>query len=175
MLSKKILVVAGVVIVAGATVFGVSQAHAQSSTTNPLSGLVQMIAQKFNLNQGQVQSAVDQYWQQHRQQMLQNAQLRIKTRLDQAVQQGKLTAAQEQAILNELAQVRSKYTSQSFQNMTPTQRRQAIQSEVNELRSWAQSQGINPSYLMIHLGMRGGMWGRKTLNPTSTATPSPTS
>lgn len=155
MLSKKILLpIFGLMLTAGVTL-GVTQANAQTKP-NPLSGLVQMIAQKFGLDQNQLQAVVDQYQNQKKQQRQQTMQQRLKSRLDQAVSQGKLTSQKEQALLDKLASLRSNFNPSSLKSMTPAQRKQFFQNQQSELKSWAQSQGIDLSQLNLKIG-----WGMK--------------
>jgi len=162
MLSKKILVPVFAIVIAGSTLVGVSAiAHAQTGTT-PFAGLAQAIASKFNLNQSDVQSAITSYMQQ-------NMQNRQKNRLDKLVSAGKITSAQETAILAELATLQSQYSPSSFQGMTQAQRQQAMQDRKNALTTWANAQGINPAYVMpFGMGHRG-RWHK----PTGTPTPTP--
>jgi competence protein ComGC len=162
MLSKKILVPVFAIVVSGATLFGVTQAvHAQGGNAS-YAGLVQAIAQKFGLDKSQVQSVFDQY-----------RGGRQKKRLDQLVQQGKITAAQEQAILDEITKLKNEYNPNSFKNMTSDQRKQAFQNLQNEVKTWAQSQGIDLKYLMPFGGMRFGMRWLHHNNPMTTPTPTP--
>lgn len=124
-------------------------------------GLIQFIEQKFGLDHSQVQSAVQQYQQQRnanitprptltQQQMSDNE----KARLDKLVSNGKITSGQETAILNELSTEQSKYNLQSDSSQ---QKRTDMQAMQNDLKSWAQSNNINPMYVMpFGGGMRGG-------------------
>jgi hypothetical protein len=126
-----------------------------------------MIAQKFGLDQSQVQSVFDQYQQQNKATMQQ----RFQKRLDQAVAAGKITSAQEQSILAEQKKLQSEYPFSSLKNMTPAQRKQQFQNQQNEIKSWTQSNGIAASYLMPGFGgmHRKGGWKK----PSGTPTPTP--
>ncbi|MDE2025519.1 MAG: hypothetical protein KGJ07_03430 [Patescibacteria group bacterium] len=174
MINKKIFVSVISLTLAGAIFFGVNQfARAQS---NGGQTLVQMIAQTFGLDQSKVQAVFDTYKNQHKALMQTNMMNRLKTHFDQLVSQGKMTLAQETAILAELQKVRSEFNPQSLRNMTPVQRQQAFQQEQNELQSWAKSQGIDPLLLQSFgginrgLGMhyRWGMMGGPQITPTPT-------
>ncbi|MCL4354485.1 hypothetical protein M1349_03380 [Patescibacteria group bacterium] len=175
MLKKKIILPVLAVVVLGVGGALVSmQAHAQTNNT-PLSGLVQAIAQKFGLDQSQVQSVVDNYRNQQRQKMQQNIQQKEENRLNTLVQQGKITDAQKKAILDEQAKLKNEYSPNSFKNLTPEQRKQQFQKEQDEINSWAKSQGIDPAYVMPGFGMgrfRGMHKG--WFNNKSTTTPTPT-
>ena len=163
MLSKKILIPVFAVVVGGGSLLGVStMVHAQSGNT-PFSGLSQSIAQKFGLNQSDVQSVINSYMQQQRQTMMQN-------RLNREVQQGKINNTQESEILTELSTLKNQYNPSSFKSMTQTQRQQAFQTEQSSLKSWAQSQGINMSLIPFGFGMGRGRFGHR---PMPTATPTP--
>lgn len=168
MLSRKLLVPVFAVVVAGSTLFGVSTiVHAQTGT-NMFSGLAQALATKFNLKETDVQSALTAYMQQQKGNWQQNMQQRQKQRLDTLVSQGKITSGQETAILNELTTLQKQYSPSSFQGMTQTQRQQAMQNEKNAITTWANSQGINPTYVMpFGMGHRGG-WHKLTGSPTPT-------
>lgn len=155
MLSKKILISALSITIIGGTIFGIAQVNAQS-TAQPYQGLVKVIAQKFNLNQSDVQNVVNQYHQQQQATRQQQLQQRLKARLDTLVQQGKITATQEQAILTEFAKLQNEYSPATMQQLTPQQRRQQFQKRQQELRAWAQSQQINLS-LIRPLGHMGSM------------------
>lgn len=75
---------------------------------------------------------------------------RFHNKLDQEVQQGKITSAQETAIINEATNLmKSQLNAGSFRAMTPLQKEQAFQKFQNDMKSWAQSQGINPSYIPV--------------------------
>lgn len=160
MTSKKILLpVLAVAIIGGTIILSVNQVHAQTNN-NPLSNLVQMIAQKFGLDQNQVQSLVDQFQQEQKQNRLQKMKDREKMKLDKLVQQGKITSTQEQSILDELVVLKNKYNLGNLKNLTPDQRKAQFQAMQNELKSWAQSQGIDPTLIMPGSGMGGFKKGK---------------
>lgn len=174
LLSKNIIIPALALTIVGGTLLGVGQiAHAQSN--NPYSGLVQAIAQKFGLDQSKVQAVVDDYRQQRhtymKQNMQQNMQQRLQSKLDAAVKAGKITSAQEKAILDEVATLKNKYNPDSLKNMTPAQRKQTLDQMRSELQSWAKSQGIDPSYVMMgRMGGRHGGWMHHTVSTSPTPT-----
>lgn len=156
----KILVPVVTLSLVGASILSVGQVYAQSHGSPTL---VQAIAQKFGLNQSQVQSVFDQYKQQRQA----NVQQRLNDRLTKLVQNGKITDAQKTAILAEVAKLKSEYNAQSFKNMTLAQRKQAFQKEQAEIDSWSKSHGINPMYLRVGWGIPRSGW------VTVTPTPSP--
>ena len=175
-IKKKLFSIFTVTLIFAST-FAVIPAYAASGNTNRgnfFTGLIQFIAQKFGLDQNQVQSAVNDYKNQQKANMQQNMQNREKSRLDSLVSQGKITNDQETAILSELQILHNKYNSANLKNLTPTQRQQQFQQLQSGLKSWAQSQGIDPSYVMP-FGRRMGMsrhgFGKWRHNPSITLTP----
>lgn len=169
--TKKILSSIFVFALLVSIVAASTQVYAQSPTgtqhPNFFQGLVEMIAQKFGLDKAKVQSVVTDYQQQKKTERQNNMQERQKARLDQLVKEGKITSAQEQAIITELGVLRTKYNPANMKGLTPDQRKDQIQAMQNEIKAWAQSQGIDPTYLMpggfMGRGMKGnGMrWGNK--------------
>lgn len=151
----------------GTLLFVSPSAYAQTTTntTHPsfIQGLIDFFAQKFGLEKTQVQSAVNEYRAQRKATITPRPTLtpdqitqREKTRLDKFVSDGKITSSQEQAILNELAILQAKYSSDSLKNLTPDQRRTKLQQMHDEIVAWAKSQGIDSSYV-LPLGFRGRM------------------
>lgn len=165
------------VILVGVTPLAVSMpAYAATNTVhqNFWGSLVQFITQRFHLDQNQVKSAVTDFQNQHKAQVMQNMQNREKTRLDKLVTEGKITSSQEQAILDELAKLKQEYSQQNMQNLTPQERKTQFQKEQQELADWAKSQDIDPTLILPGggMGMKGkimmhrGWFGEPTTTPT---------
>jgi competence protein ComGC len=168
MQKKRIVPILGVIVL-GVMVFGVHQVYAQGSSM--YTGLSQVIAQKFGLDQTKVQAVVDEYKQTQQTAMQQKIQQNESDRLNKLVTDGKITAAQKQAILDEQAKLKSEHPTGSNKNMTADQRKQASTAEQAEIKAWAQAQGIDISYLRMGFGMRGGGFGGH--KPMTTPTPTP--
>ena len=168
MISKNKVLTAILVTVIGTFSLGVTQVHAQANT-NPFSGLIQFISQKFGLDQGKVQTAVTDYKNTQKQQFKQTQQQNEKNRLDTLVKQGKITSNQEQAIITELTVLNTKYNPANFNNLTAAQRKQQRTDEQTEVNAWAKSQNIDPKYILpgFGRGFRGMHMGWK-LTPTPT-------
>ena len=126
--------------IVGTTILGARSANAQTKGTF-FSGLAQAIAQKFNLNQADVQTVIDQYGQTQRQTML-------KTRLDKLVADTKITPDQETAIINELATKPSR----------------------TDFEAWLKSQNLDPKTLgFFGFGMprdHFGHWAKPSTTPS---------
>lgn len=149
MKSKLILTILGLTVL-GAAVFGTLGVHAQTSTNNPVTSLVEKLAQKFGLNQAEVQAVFNEHRSQIHAQML----VRIEERLNQAVTDGKITEAQKQLILDKHKEFQEKHEAQkeTLQNLTPDERRAEIEKNKTELETWAKENGIDLQYLFPLFG-----------------------
>jgi hypothetical protein len=151
MLQNKILLPVLAVIIGGAAMFGVSQVSAQN--TNGSSDLVQMIAQKFNLPQDQVQQVFSEHKEKHHVQM----QVKMEERLTQLVSDGKLTESQKQAIIAKMVEMKNTFKPETLKDLTSDDRREKMEQHKREMDEWALSQGIDPSLLMFKMKMGRGM------------------
>ncbi len=127
-------------------------AHAvQAESADSGSSLVDKIASKFNLNKDEVQKVFDENRAAHEAEHEQD----FKDKLATLVKEGKITQAQSdkiQAKHDEMKADRDK-NMESFKNMTEDERKAAMDAKRDELKQWAQDNGIDESYLMP---MRGG-------------------
>ncbi|HSX29444.1 MAG TPA: hypothetical protein VLE73_02695 [Candidatus Saccharimonadales bacterium] len=126
---KKPLLIAGVATtlgIAGISSLGIATAATNSSSSD---SLVQKIATKFGLKESDVQAVFDQNKAAHdaeRQQAMSD-------RLQAAVDAGKITAAQKTLIENKQKDLQT-----------------ARQAEMKDLQAWADQQGIDVQYVMMH-------------------------
>lgn len=165
--NKKVLLPVFVILIASGIFFIGSQlVNAQADS----SGLAAAIASKFNLKEADVQNVITAYTKQQQARMQQTMKQRQKSHLDSLVSQGKITSDQETQILQELARFQSHYSPSTMQSMTQTQRQQARQNEINTLTQWANSNGINPQYVLPFGGHRGG-WNKLMVSPALLTTP----
>ena len=129
--------IAPAIIVVSALGIAATASAATSGGSN--SSLAQEIAQKFHLNQADVQSVIDQ----HRDQKQQDHQQRYENRLSTAVSQNKLSASQKQAILDEHNKLINEIKSASGSN-----RRQVLQQVRQEAKDWASQNNIDVKWLL---------------------------
>lgn len=171
-----------------ATVFGLSvmlsalPVYAQTPTQTPtkvafFDGLVKFIADKFNLDQEQVKSAINEYQASHQAEMQKKREIEMKSRLDQLVKDGKITQEQETAIIAEMKVLQDKYKVGTKDSMSPQDHKAQFDAMREEIQAWSKEHNIDAKYLMpgfsgkVKMGMRHGM-GNNHL-PTITVTPTP--
>ncbi len=116
----------------------VASVSADSSNSDNLSS---KIAQKFNLNQEEVQKVFDE----HKGEMHQEHQAKISTKLDDYVSSGKITANQKTLIINKLDEMHKQRedNKESLKNLTQEERKLKMEEKKTELESWAEQNGIN--------------------------------
>lgn len=156
-MKNKIILTLFILTLAGLMVFGAANANAQD-LKGPYQSIIQKLVQKFGLKESDVQTVFNEARQERQSQM----QAKFEERLNQLVKDGKITEAQKQAILAKHKELQEKKQQevQSWQNMTPEQRRQAKEVQKQELESWAKQNGIDLKYFFGgRMGRFGGMKG----------------
>ncbi len=154
---NKRLLAATAFLIGVLAVGGVALAYADTSTTktDPMSTLVTTIAHKFNLNQDEVQTVVDQVMEDERvQRQAEHAQL-LTTRLASAVKSGKLTQAQADLLVAKMKEMQAAHATLS--SLTADERMAKIKSDRTALEAWATSNNIPKEYLFFGPGGQRGM------------------
>lgn len=165
---KKQLAIAGLVAgiaTAGITGVGIASAATTStSSTNPMSSLVDAIASKFNLNKSDVQAVFDQQKAKNEA----DRETKVKEEVAQLVKDGKITQAQADKINAKRAELEKQREADrtTNQNLSETDRKAKMEAERTALEQWAKDNGISTDYLKyVHGGGRGhggpGMDGEK--------------
>ncbi|HUD11666.1 MAG TPA: hypothetical protein VMS08_04615 [Candidatus Saccharimonadia bacterium] len=159
MIKKTIIIPLAVVAAIGAGVYGTSQASAASST-NSGQTLAQRIASAFNLDPSKVQTVVNQYRASQQSERDANYQ----DRLNQAVTNGKLTSAQESAIITEHNTLATQL--QAAQNLTGSARTAAIKQVHQAAQAWASTNNVSMHWLIGSGHLRGGRMQMNGSNPS---------
>jgi hypothetical protein len=146
--NERVVIPLAAVAVLGAGSVGLGVAHADSSTTGPGS-LVQAIADKFHLDKAQVQQVFDD----HRTQAQANQEQRYADRLTQAVKDGKLTSAQQAALLAEHKQLQAELD--AARNQAGPGRHATMDKVRTEATDWAKANNLDAKWLMPGPGRRG--------------------
>jgi len=149
-----VLPVAGLAL-AAMMAYGAGQVRADEQFQNH--PMVQFIAERFGLNEDEVLTAMEDFHEQHHEEM--GAQ--FENRLTQAVLDGKITEEQREMILQKHEEMRAERENnwEAFRNMTPEERRDEIMAHHEELKNWAEENGVDLSYFNMGIGRGSGMHG----------------
>lgn len=118
--------------------------------------LVHRIAQKFGLNEAEVQDVFEQAREEREKEM----RLRQEEHLSGLVTQGVITEAQKQLILQKREEIRKNMESTvaSLKDKTPEERKAVFLQQKTELDAWAKANNIDVKYL-LPFGKGKGMHG----------------
>ena len=155
MAINKLLLISGTTLAVGlATVAGAGVVSAQSGTATGTTSIVDKIAQKFNLSKTDVQKVFDEDRATHEAERT----AEVKTKLDQAVTDGKITADQETKLIAKLAELKATRDANrtASQTQTDTERKVAMDKERTDFDGWLKANNI-PADIMQQIG--GGMMG----------------
>ncbi len=177
-MNKKTIATFAVVTVLGLGILGSSSAFAQSASNSqsPMSSLVQRVAEKFGLNQTDVQAVFDEAHEEKKAEKQAN----FETKLSQYVADGKITEDQKQLILQKRTELdaQRETNKESMQNLSGDERRAKMEEERSALEAWATENGIDIQYLMPQGGRgHGGFRGpgeRPADAPEATVAPTTT-
>lgn len=166
---RKMLAAAGIATVVGATgltsVGIVNAASTASTSTDPMSSLVDAIASKFNLNKSDVQSVFEA----QRAEMEAKHESEVKAKVAQLVTDGKLTQDQADKINAKRAELQKEREANKAANQSKTREEMKTEREAKRtaLETWAKENGIDTTYLRYVFGGHGhhrGGPGGNTIN-----------
>jgi glycine cleavage system pyridoxal-binding protein P len=151
---KKPLLIAGITSsVALASIVGAGAASAETTSTNGPDGLIQKIAQKFNLKEAEVKAVFEE------QKTVREAehQKSFEERLTKAVTDGKITEEQKEKIVAKVAELKAERGANrdTMKDKTDAERRTAMEARRAELEKWAKDNNVPIEYLHPGGGMHG--------------------
>lgn len=147
-MKNKIILTALAITSAGAVALGTSTVSAQQTTaTETYPPIVQKLAQRFGLNEHEVQAVFDEAQAEHHQQM----QKRIEDRLQQAVSDGTLTQEQFEAIKLKHQELHQQRTSalDDWRRKGHGERQRLMQTHREELKNWYEANGLTFDQLFL--------------------------
>lgn len=168
MLSKKSMAVAAMAVVIGAGSLGIGTTFASERGDKRearISEIVSAIAEKFNLSESDVQAVFDEQAEARRDEMkAKHEEMRAKhdekfdEMLAQAVEDGELTQSQADAITDKRDEVQA--YAETLKDEAPKDRREQMKEQMDELRAWAEENGIDEKYVrFLPPPPKGGMMG----------------
>lgn len=160
-MNKKVLITGLTSAVIIGSLWTATRVAAQESidSSRPMDTLALKIANKFGLNQSEVEAVLGEARQEHQQ--LRQAQM--SQRLEQLVTEGKITQAQKELIEAKHQEMQAARLNQqeAWKSMTRQERQAQMEQKRSELKAWAEENGIDTSYLM----MGGRQTGRGGFGP----------
>lgn len=156
-MKKIILPILVTTLVLGSGLFVTKYALAEGDGQGHMSALVQKIADKFGLNVDDVQEVFNQDRQERQEEM----RAKFEERLSDDVAGEVITEDQKQLILQKREELEAarQANMESMQDLSEEERRTAMETEREELKTWAEENGIDLKYIMGGFGMRGGGHG----------------
>lgn len=127
---------------------GVARAYAQDSGNYP--PVIQKLAEKFGVSADEVQSVFEEVRAEHQAEMLTN----FEERLDNAVQEGKITAEQKQLILDKHEEMQAKMD--ALRDLDPEQAREQMKALHEQMQTWAEENGIDFPFVGFKSGFGKG-------------------
>lgn len=165
--KKTILLNSLVTTLAIASVIGIGVVSAESTTTGQ--SLADKIASKFNLKSADVQKVIDEDRTAHEA----DRRAEMKTKLDQAVKDGKITAEQETKLLAKLDEMdAARERASSNTSTSEADRKTAMDKERTDFEAWLKANNIPTDIVpMMGKGMgRGGMVRHMDSTTTTSST-----
>lgn len=146
-MNKKYFLYAIVPVLALAAAGGMALADTTNQPNNPMSNLVNAIAQKFNLNVSDVQQVFDEQHSKTQAERQQQMQQKFSDRLNKAVSDGKIT--QDQANLISAKHTEMQNYMKSLEGKTPEEIKTAMKAQIDSLKQWAEDNNIPMQYVQF--------------------------
>lgn len=127
---------------------GISKVSAQDTGSYP--PVVQKLAERFGLDVDDVESVFEEERANRHAEML----TKFEDRLSEAVENGKITEAQKQAIIDKHEEMESRM--EELRNLSPEERKTKMDAWHSELKAWAESQNIDLPFMEFGKGFGKG-------------------
>ncbi len=158
MMNKKYILPVIAMTLVGSVLLGGTYVYAQTETGQTFAA---KLALRLGIEEGKVQTALDDIHKEHQVEM----QARIEEKLTQAVSSGKITEAQKQAILDKHKTLMASKEAlrEEFKDMTPEERKAMMEKEQEEMKAWADENGIDLKEFMP-FGHKGMGWKMRAMH-----------
>lgn len=133
------IIVLSIIVLTGVGI-GVVGAHGDGS----YSSIVDKIAEKFNLNKEEV----EEVFEEHREEKHQEMQSKLEEKLNKAVEDGKISEEQKQAIIVKKEEMRGKY--EELKDLSLEERHEAMEEFKEEMNVWAEENDIDLKQFFGH-------------------------
>lgn len=155
-LTKSLIAasIVGTVGLGGFATATVAGAESGTSSTGPMSSLIDKIASTFSIDKSKLQTLFDEERDAHEAERTQEQAERLQALVDD----GAITAAQKVAIESKLAEIKKQRDAdrEAMESLSDSERKAKMEEKRTELESWAKQQGLDLSKLK---GVFGGPSG----------------
>lgn len=152
-MNKALIPALVVTAIVGGTAYSAGSTYAQDSTS--LQPITQMIAERFGLDQTEVETVFDE----HHQARHAYREARFNDHLSNIVETGTITVAQMEAIQAKHEEQQAFH--ESLADLEPEARREAIRAHHQDMETWAEANGIDLNIIRPQSGRGGGQFGSK--------------
>ena len=156
-MNKRIKLAVATAAIIGGTVIttGLVSADDSSDSNGIFGNLAQRISERFDLDQNEVES----FFAEMHQERHQEREDRFEARLDELVSTGEITEEQKQAILNKHEEFQAQHQEmrEALKDLTPVERRETMETHHEEMKAWAEENGIDLEVVLGSMGRFNGM------------------
>lgn len=158
--TKNRLMIAAASICLLTGIYGASITMANYTPGNR-EGLIEMLSAKFNLDENEVEKTLDEYRLAYQAERQVEMKIRLEERLNQAIVDGKITEEQKNLLLEKREEMQSKI-SQDVEGWSEDReaRHEKMESYREEMKEWAESNGIDTSLVGLDRGEGRGKGGQ---------------
>ncbi len=153
--NKLMIAAASVCLLTG--LYGASVMADSESSRGNHEALVEILANKFNLDESEVEKTFKEHQLANRSERQSEMKSRLEEKLKQAVTDGKITDKQKNLILAKREEMQNKI-SQDVENWSgdSEERRQQMEEYRIEMKDWAEENSINTSAVGLNFGGKQG-------------------
>lgn len=155
-MNKKIIIPLLALTILGSSIYAAGVVQAEDTPQGPgYSSIITKLVAKFNLNEEEVKAVFDSERQERETEM----ETKRQEELNKLVTDGKITEEQKQLIIAKQKELGDQMQAnrESEKDLSREDRQKLQQTRMEELKAWAQTNGIDEQYL--HFGGRGGPGG----------------
>lgn len=152
MINKKLIFPVAALAILSVAIIGAGNVSADDISKNR-GDIAQKIAEKFDLNENEVQEVLDQVREERKSEL----QARHESRLNEAVENGEITEDQKNLIINKQKEIKENRSEskENYKDMSISERQNLFSEKKEELKAWAEQNDIDPKYLYAGLGHKG--------------------
>lgn len=146
--SARVKVIVGIAVVVSLSLMvgGYTVYAASTDSSQSFPPVIEKLVKAFNLDRGKVATVLGEYQQEQKA----DHKARLEEKLNQDVKDGTITAKQKDAILKKMDEMTANF--EKFKDLSPEERRTAMEKQRTELQTWAKENGIDLTKIRFGFG-----------------------